>query len=259
VQDAFNDAIDGLKQYRLWSHLGWQDLLARYRRSWLGPLWIIASAMVFIGALSVVYGSLFKTDLASYIPIVAIGLAVWNFIAGISGESVTAFVESESYIRQIRLSYFVYVLRVVWRNILVFLNQFTLSIAVVIFFGTLELRLVPLVILGVLLLFAQALWVVPLMGILGSRYRDLQPVIQNALLVFFLVTPIFWSSSLLGDRQFIADFNPFNHLIVVVREPMLGNVPSALSYIVVTVGTIIGFSVAAYFYRRFRGRIVYWL
>lgn len=259
VMGSFREALAGFRQYRLWVRLGWNDLLARYRRSWLGPIWLALTAAVFVGALGVVYGSLFNTDLEAYLPIVATGLPIWNFISGTASESVLTFVESETYVRQIRMNYFVYVFRVMWRNILVFFNQIIISLLVVGWFGTTELWLLSLFALGVMLLFLQALWVVPLLGVLGARFRDLQPLLQNVLLILFLVTPIFWSPQFLGDRTFIIDFNPVHHLISVVREPLLGRIPSLINYSVVLVGTFIGTVVAAHIYAQFRNRIVYWL
>src|SRR2546430_15410750 len=37
---AIEDIRGGLRERELWSHLGWQDIKQRYRRSGLGPLWV---------------------------------------------------------------------------------------------------------------------------------------------------------------------------------------------------------------------------
>ncbi|MEO9220629.1 MAG: ABC transporter permease, partial [Mycobacteriaceae bacterium] len=37
---AYGDLKSGFDQRELWAHLGWQDIKQRYRRSFLGPIWI---------------------------------------------------------------------------------------------------------------------------------------------------------------------------------------------------------------------------
>ena len=100
-------------------------MIARYRRSWVGPFWIMLSTAVFIGALSVVYGTLFRMDIREYVPYVAVGVVAWGFISAVANESLTTFVEAEAYIRQIRVNLFV----TRWRlsgstRVLAFAHQF---------------------------------------------------------------------------------------------------------------------------------------
>lgn len=253
------DLLRGAYAWRLWSRFAWHDLMSRYRRSWLGPLWIAMSAAVFIGALSLVYSTLFRTNVREYVPYVAVGFVAWSFISVVASESVTTFVEAEVYIRQIRVNLFVYVLRVVLRNVLVFAHQFIVVILTLVIFATIDIRLLPLAALGIFLFLLQAIWVAPLLGLAGARFRDLQPMIANFLQVLFFVTPVIWSPDLLGSRRWIADYNPLSSLIAILREPLLGKVPSAANYALVLAVTVFGFGLSMLAYGRFRTRLVYWL
>ena len=234
-------------------------MVARYRRSWIGPLWLILSAAIFIAALSLVYSTLFRMDLSTYVPFVAVGVVIWGFVSAVASESVNTFVESETYIRQVRVNLFVYVLRVIWRNVLVFAHQFVVVLVVLALFAKLELRMLPLAALGMFFLFLQALWTTPLLGLLGTRFRDLQPIITNLLQVLFFITPVIWVPALLGTRRWIADVNPLTSLIAVVREPLLGNVTTLANYASVLGMTAAGFLLTMLMYGRFRTRVVYWL
>jgi ABC-type polysaccharide/polyol phosphate export permease len=256
---AWTDFLHGVYAWRLWSRFAWHDLLSRYRRSWLGPLWIAMSAAVFIGALSFLYSTLFRTNVREYVPYVAIGFVAWSFISVVTSESVTTFVDAEGYIRQIRVNLFVYVLRVVSRNVLVFAHQFVVVLLTLIIFAAIDFRLLPLAALGIFLFLLQAVWVAPLLGLAGARFRDLQPMIANLLQVLFFVTPVIWSPDLLGSKRWIADCNPLSSLIAIVREPLLGRLPSAENYAVVLSVTVVGFALAMLIYGRYRLRLVYWL
>ena len=247
------------RDWRIWTTFAWNDLLSRYRGSWAGPLWIVLTATIFVGALSLVYGALFQVDIVDYMPVVAIGFSLWAFISGITNEGTSVFVEAETFVRQMRINFCLFVLRIIARNIVVFLNNLIVALCVIVICGKFSLSTLPLGILGILLVFYQGVWIVPLLGIIGTRFRDLQPLIQSVLLVLFLVTPIFWLPELLGPRQFIAELNPLTHFIEVARKPLLGEIPSWHSYLVVLATSVIGTLFAAKLYRKFRNRLVYWL
>jgi ABC-type polysaccharide/polyol phosphate export permease len=84
-------------------------------------------------------------------------------------------------------------------------------------------------------------------------------MIANILQVLFFITPVIWAPSLLGSKQWIADCNPLSSLIAIVREPLLGRLPSAANYAVVLSVTAVGFVLAMLIYGRYRLRLVYWL
>ena len=253
------DFVDGIGFWRVWGRFGWHDIVARYRRSWMGPLWIIISTTIFALALGVVYSTLFKTDIIEYLPFVVIGVTIWGFISATCLESVQTFVEAETYIKQVRISMFVYVFRVTWRNIIIFLNHFLVALVIVSLTSGLVKFKFAEVLLGVCLLFLQGPWIVMLMGVLGTRFRDLPPIIQNVLQVMFFITPVLWKKELLGEKTWIANINPVNFLIDALRQPLLGEHARPVTYIIVIAFTILGYIMAFLIYRRFRDRIVYWL
>lgn len=214
---------------------------------------------IFVGALGFVYGSLFQLEMRTFLPFVAVGLVIWGFISAVASEGVMTFVEAESFIRQIRVSLFVYVMRVVWRNTLVLAYQMVVALAVVFALAAPDLWLLPLAAFGLLLVLLQATWIVPLLGLVGVRFRDLHPIISNLLQVMFFVTPILWSPSLLGERRWIADINPLHSLISVVREPLMGMPPEPYAYVMVAGTTICGFLTTTVLFSRLSSRVVYWL
>jgi lipopolysaccharide transport system permease protein len=77
--------------------------------------------------------------------------------------------------------------------------------------------------------------------------------------IVFFVTPIMWKPELLRGRAYIADLNPFYHLLEIVRAPLLGGLPSANSYLAVLLITLINLIFVSAFFARFRSRISYWV
>src|SRR5437879_8406258 len=62
------DLLSALKDWPLWTMLGWNDIRQRYRRSTLGPFWITLSMATFIGVLGVIYSRIFHVDVEIYLP-----------------------------------------------------------------------------------------------------------------------------------------------------------------------------------------------
>src|SRR4051794_31803051 len=85
------DIVAGIALWRLWFRLGWNDILQRYRRSFLGPFWLTASMAVMVIALGVLYAQLFNQPIDDFLPYLCVGLLVWTLIASYLTESGTLF------------------------------------------------------------------------------------------------------------------------------------------------------------------------
>ena len=106
---AIRDILDGAALWPLWGRLGWNDILQRYRRSLLGPLWLTASMAIMVVSLGIIYAQIFKIALHDFMPFLCVGLLIWGLISSVLTEAGTLFTGAESYIKQIRLPYSVYV------------------------------------------------------------------------------------------------------------------------------------------------------
>jgi lipopolysaccharide transport system permease protein len=256
---AWSDMIAGLASWRLWVRLGWNDILQRYRRSILGPFWLTASMAIMIVALGVLYAGLFNTPVEHFLPFLCVGLLVWTLLASFLVEGGTLFTGSESYIKQIRLPYSVYVYRSTWSKLVIFFHNLIIYFAVLLYFqiwpGTVGLLAIP----GLIVVLINGALASLSIGIISARFRDVPPLIGSVVQIVFFVTPIFWKPELLKGREYVTDFNPFFHLLEIVRAPLLGSVPSAKNYLAVLLITLINIVVTGAFFSRFRSRISYWV
>lgn len=256
---AWSDMIAGLASWRLWIRLGWNDILQRYRRSILGPFWLTASMAIMIVALGVLYAGLFNTPVEDFLPFLCVGLLVWTLLASFLVEGGTLFTGSESYIKQIRLPYSVYVYRSTWSKLVIFFHNLIIYFAVLLYFqiwpGTVGLLAIP----GLIVVLINGALASLSIGIISARFRDVPPLIGSVVQIVFFVTPIFWKPELLKGREYVTDFNPFFHLLEIVRAPLLGSAPSTKNYLAVLLITLINIVVTGAIFSRFRSRISYWV
>jgi ABC-2 type transport system permease protein/lipopolysaccharide transport system permease protein len=259
IATAWSDIIAGLASWPLWVRLGWNDILQRYRRSILGPFWLTASMAIMIVALGILYAGLFNTPVEDFLPFLCVGLLVWNLVASFLTEGGTLFTGSESYIKQIRLPYSVYVYRSTWSKLVIFFHNFIIYFAVLLYFqiwpGTVALLAIP----GLIVVVINGALASLSIGIISARFRDVPPLIGSVVQIVFFVTPIFWKPELLKGREYVTDLNPFFHLLEIVRAPLLGSMPSAKSYFAVLLITLINIVITGVFFSRYRSRISYWV
>ena len=238
--ETLADLQQGLMMYHLWGRLGWNDILQRYRRSILGPLWLTISMAVLIGALGLLYAKLFKVDVAEYIPFLAIGFVLWQLISGILLDGCNVFVHSEGIIKQIKLPLSLHVYRVLWRNFLTLLHNSVVVVFVLVYFNIGVNLNTLLALVGIFFIVINGGWFSFLIGMLCARYRDLNPTIASLVTLSFFLTPIIWNPSLIPDRAFILLYNPFFHFVESIRAPLLGQPVQAETWWILTSITIIG-------------------
>jgi lipopolysaccharide transport system permease protein len=256
---ALADFRKGIALWPLWGKLGWNDILQRYRRSFLGPLWLTASMAVMVVALGIVYAQILKTNIDDFMPFLCTGLLIWNFISTILGESGSLFTGSESYIKQIRLPYSVYLFRFLWSKIIIFAHNFVIYFGILAYFAIWPGAVMLLAVPAFLFVTLNGVFVSTYLGVVSARFRDVPQIVSSVTQIALFITPIMWKPELLTSYSALMTFNPFYHLIEVVRAPLLGEVPSLANWAAVVLITLINGVVAALFFARFRARISYWV
>ncbi len=257
---AFNDIRDGIGDWRMWGRLGWAEVRRRYRRTVIGPFWASLSLAIFVVAIGVVWAGLWKLSVREYLPFLCAGLLAWTLVSVIITESCASFTAQEGLIRSMRVSYTLLTCSVVWRNLIVFIHNLVVFVVVALATGVPVNAATLLVVPGLVLVGINGIWIGLLLGMICARYRDIQQLITGLLQIAMLVTPIFWTPSQIPGRYaYFVDANVLFHFVDIVRGPLLGQTPAALSYIVVVGLALVGYAVTFDLFSRFRRRLPYWL
>ena len=254
------DIIEGLAAWRLWGRIGWMDTLRRYRRTTLGPFWTSMSVAVFIATVGVVYSGVFGQDISTYLPYLCSGFVVWSPLVIFINESTSAFSGAESILKQSRLPFSIFIYSSIVRNWIVFLHHMLVYSVVMIAFKVSVTMETILIIPALFLLTINAVWVGILLGLVCTRFRDLNQVVSSLTQVAFFVTPIFWTpGQATGWRSLLVNLNPLYHLVDILRSPLLGHAPASISWIAAVGTALLGWSITLPLYNRFRGRLIYWM
>ncbi len=258
-KSAFKDFTNALGAHRLWIYMASSDIRLRYRGSTLGPLWITLTMVVFIATLSLVYSRLLNQKIDQYIPFLTCGLLIWNYISSVITESTETFTTSKEFIDGMQMPYFLFIMRMIWRNFLVFLHNSVVYLLVILIFpfkiSWIVLMAIPGFLLVTLLLAALSV----IISLLGTRFRDLPPIINSMMTIVFFVSPITWQSKLVGEDSMIVLYNPVHYLLDLIRSPLLGQLPHFSSVCVTLIMAIVIWIIAFWVYAFNSKKIPFWI
>lgn len=257
---AAHDFSAGASRVWLWGSLGRNDIRQRYSGSLLGSLWITANLALLTLCLTFVFALALGASRTLYAPYVAIGLVLWYFVQSTLADATNVFVASGETIRHSPLPLTVQVLRLVWRNIIVFGHNLVIVPLVLLAFGIVPHWTLLLALLALPMLILNLVAATFVLGLIGARFRDLQQIMNSGLQLLFFATPIVWfPSSLAPGRSWIATANPIFAFIDLIRAPLLGTTPLPTSWPVALVATFATCVVAALAFARLRDRVAYWV
>ena len=259
IAKAKQDLLGSFFSYDVWMTLGWLDIRQRYRRSALGPWWITLSLAITVLAMGILYAKLFKQDIQTYLPFLAVGMVFWTLISSIMTDGTKVFTEAEGIIKQIPLPFGIHVLRMLWRHLIVFFHNMIVVVIVLLVFGLSPGRNLLLFPLVVILIGLNGYWVGLVLGILGTRFRDIAQIVVSLVQILFFITPVMWSPSNIVHRLWIMEYNPLFHFLAIARNSLSGGAVPVGSWLVVVGMTLAGWIFAFQLLVRYRGRIAYWL
>jgi ABC-type polysaccharide/polyol phosphate export permease len=257
--EALSDLLAGFTRAWMWSALAYQDIKVRYRGSLLGPFWITLTNLVMLAAMGAIYAALFKMEISTYIPFLMTGLLIWQFLSTVVNEGCSTFTAAQDIIQQVPLPFSIQAYRTVYRNLIVLAHNAVIIPFGLIFFGVPANWRVLEIFPALVVLCINGLWISLLLGTVSTRFRDVPPIVANAVQVVFFITPIFWPLDAVGDWKPLLMLSPVFAAIDVVRAPLLGEAPSPHSWTILLACTVVGGAFGLGFFVRFRERIAYWI
>jgi ABC-2 type transport system permease protein len=260
TREALQDIQLGWQRREGWWALSRQSIKISYRRTTLGPMWITIQQLAFIVGIGLLYSQLFKVESLDMVPLVAFGISLWGLLTSLITGASSNFIQQSQAISSSTLPISFYVFSTVSQQLLTFLHSAVVLIPFAFLFGTspriICMLTVPLSItFAVLNGFSLGLW----LGPLSARYRDISASIPIVIQLAMFLSPVFWSPSLLGGRDWIINYNPIAWMIETFRSPILGGPIQLELWIKLAVFTIVNLIVGVNVLSRVRNKISYWI
>lgn len=246
-----------------WLYGSWLDTAMRYRRMRLGLLWLLVPTAVYIWGIGGFLASMQPgLDAARFLAHVGLGFAVFRMAAAVATDSASVFSGFQYYIYDGHLRLTDYILRNLARSFYYFLLSLPLVLAAAVCSPDFTPSGLPLAALGLIVVLVNLFSFSVLLGIAGARYPDLGELMGSVMMAAFLITPVVWyPESAPADTTpgLLMRANPFHHLLVAVRAPLLGEAVDPASWWYLPALTAIGLAASAAVYRWYAPRVATWL
>ncbi len=77
--------------------------------------------------------------------------------------------------------------------------------------------------------------------------------------LLFFMTPIFWAPGDNPLRSLIASCNPFTYLLDLLRQPLMGELPSLFAYQVAGAMAVLSLVFGVAVFNACRNRVLFWI
>jgi lipopolysaccharide transport system permease protein len=258
---ALDDFCAGWNQRSLWLRLGHRELRRRYRRTILGPFWATGHIALYILFVGFIFSHVLSVTPSVYIPYLTTGFIAWTLLYTVISEATTTLTQAAGVRQQLPFPYSLFVLAMVWRNLIVHGHNYVLYALMLLVYPIALSWQILLLVPGYFLVLGNILWISFLIAILSARFRDVAQLVNSALQIMVFATPIFYKPEMLSEaqRSYMLMPNLLYHLAVVIREPLLADVPPASSYLVLVMTLIGGTLITAWFFGKRRHLLVFWI
>lgn len=235
-QPSFLSAlISACRQWKvalLLAHAGIVETRRANRIALLMPFLSVLLQSLFLGG---VYSQLLGVDLKSYLPYLAVSLALWQGFAQFLSIASAYNDTIHCHMTFMRLSPYTFhiagVIDATWA--LVARLAAALLVTIVATRSFPPLIGIILAMLGIFALSVLYLFLGVVLAYLLDKYRILKAMLPQVLFLAFLITPVVWQRQQLANSTFVVDANPLYHGLEIVRTPLLTGAMPWTSFAVV--------------------------
>src|SRR5690606_22617618 len=94
----WQDLVGSFRHPEFWALLSWLDILVRSRRSYLGPLWLLASTAIYVFGIGAFFAGMHGKTMSQFAAHVALGVVVFRTLMTALITSTGVFTGSHSFI-----------------------------------------------------------------------------------------------------------------------------------------------------------------
>ncbi len=240
---ALEELVDIIKYRDLIFQLVRRDIVARYKRSFLGIAWTMLQPLGMMIVLTLVFSQLFNR-VDGYPAYVLGGLMPWIFFSQTTTAEINQSVWGGTLMRRIYVPYTAFPAAAVGTGIVNLLLSVIPLLGMMLVVGR-PIRLTILFLpIPILLLSAFALGVGLLLSSLAVRFPDIAEMYQIILQAWMYLTPIMYPADILPEAiRKLQYLNPMYYLILLFRVPIydgvLPSLPLILAATVIAIVTLV--------------------
>lgn len=228
------ELADARRRWGYWLFLGARDVFSPYRRSTLGIAWLYIQNALWFSLIGVIFVPMFRDVEPNYLSYFSTGYVLFQYISASLSGAANLFVANRSLLLSVPISPLSVLLRHSVSNAINMVMT-TPLLFIVFFIDGISLDAILIwSLVGLVPLILATLFSSVVFSYIGAIWGDFSFLVQSAMRILFFGTPIIWLvEQRSGLRRMIAEVNPINHMINLVRQPIVDQSVAVDSYIVV--------------------------
>ena len=194
--------------------LSWYDMKSRYARTRLGNIWPSLVMLITSTLLAYVYAYSFEMSKGIVFKYIISGYPLWILTSSCIMDSTQAFKTSSSYIRNLALPSYIWIFRVLLRNIITYAHNIALTVLVFVFFFS-EINIFNFLLFQIIAFFLILLLLVPIAvitGIICLFFEALISLVANSITFLMFASPIFIGIDGIRKIPYL-EFNPITAIL----------------------------------------------
>jgi lipopolysaccharide transport system permease protein len=208
-----------------------RDFAAQYKQTILGPLWHFIQPIFTTIVFLLVFGKIANIPTDGIPPVLFYmsGISIWNYFSACLTATSNTFVANAGIFGKVYFPRLVIPLSTVMSNIVKFVIQFLLLLAVMIWFGVktghfhfgVSWLLIPLL---VIMMAGLGLGLGIIISSLTTKYRDFGVLIGFAIQLLMYATPVAYPMSFIAGKSFAKwiAWNPLTPIVESFRYALFG-------------------------------------
>lgn len=205
--------------------LTWRDVKIRYKQTAIGVLWVILQPIITTAIFTVLFSNFarFETKDVPY-PLFALsGLMIWLFVHTSITMASNSFVSNTNLVTKVYFPRLIVPFAATLAGITDLFFSLKILVVLMIYYGTAPTLQILLAPLFLILAIVQTVAFGTLFSALNVRFRDVKFALPFALQVWMIVSPIFYSSSMLSEKwRLIFAVNPLVGILEGFRAALFG-------------------------------------
>lgn len=208
------------------------QLKAKYAGSKLGIWWAVVTPLILAVSINFVFNVVFKINIPNYTLYVLAGITPWFFFTTALTEVTNSFIVNTSILKQSMLPREFIPASCILANLLNFLIGLLFLFPLFVILNFKVIQLLQFLLIAIMLHSLFTIGLGFLFSSINVFFRDLSHFLSTAFMVWFWVTPVFYSLEMVPfPFRWICIFNPASHFIILYQKILFQAKPPSFTEI----------------------------
>jgi lipopolysaccharide transport system permease protein len=208
-----------------------RDFVSNYKQTILGPIWFFLQPLLTTLMFVFIFGRVagLSTDGLPMIAFYLAGVTIWNYFSETLNKTASVFKDNAQMFGKVYFPRLTMPVSIVLSNLVRFLIQFSLFLAVWVYYLTQENAIAPnlyllLTPVLVLMMGVLALGFGMIFSAMTTKYKDLVFLLTFGVQLLMYATPVIYPLSSIGEKyKWIILANPMSSIVETFRYGFLGS------------------------------------